>query len=124
VTSDLMLVVDDSKLARMMIKGFVSEAYPEMKFIEAANGDEALELSKEKPITIMTIDYNMPGINGLELAEILKASNPDAHISLITANVQNAIKERTENLGIEFVSKPINETKLINFINSRNQVHE
>ncbi|HIF52081.1 MAG TPA: response regulator [Thiotrichaceae bacterium] len=120
-SKDSMLIVDDSKLARMIIRGFASESLPDMEIVEAANGEEALEISNGKQFTVMTIDYNMPGINGLglELAQKLKDASPNAHISLITANIQVSIQKRTEEMKINFIPKPINEEKIINFLNSR-----
>ena len=111
-----MLIVDDSKLTRLMIKKFANESYPELQFLEAANADEALERSQGQSIDIMTIDYNMPGDNGLDLAEKLKETHPNARISLLTANVQDAIQKRTSNLGIEFIPKPVDENKIVNFL--------
>ncbi len=112
-SKDSMLIVDDSKLARMIIRGFASESLPDMEIVEAANGEEALEISNGKQFTVMTIDYNMPGINGLglELAQKLKDVSPNAHISLITANIQVSIQKRTEEMKINFIPKPINERK-------------
>ena len=114
--NEVMLIVDDSKLARMMIKGIVSETSPEISFLEAANGEEALQCSEGKQITHMTIDYNMPGMNGLELAEKLIKSCPTAQVSLITANIQETIKDRADKLGISFIAKPINGEKISHFL--------
>ena len=111
-----MLIVDDSKLARMMIKTIVKETSPHMELIEAENGEDALKCSEEQNITHMTIDYNMPGINGLELAEKLTKTWPKARISLITANLQDTIKKRADNLGIGYIAKPINEEKISKFL--------
>ena len=37
------LIVDDSRLSRMMIRAFITQAYPDWTIIEASNGQEALE---------------------------------------------------------------------------------
>jgi len=111
------LIVDDSKLARMMIRRYVHEVQPEIEIVEAADGKEAIEVSNDKQFTVMTIDYNMPGINGLDLAKKLKDMSPKSRISLITANIQDSIQKRSEELKIDFISKPINEEKIANFLN-------
>lgn len=90
-----------------------------MEIVEAINAEEALKISNDRQFTVMTIDYNMPGIDGLELAKKLKDVSPNAHISLITANVQDSIQQRTKELEIDFIPKPINEEKITNFLNSR-----
>lgn len=107
-----LLIVDDSKLARMMIRTIVEENYPEIEIQEAANADEALVTQQTQTFEYMTIDFNMPGMNGLELAEQLKDSHPDAKIYLLTANIQDAIRNKATDLGIDFIPKPINEEKV------------
>ncbi len=66
-----MLVVDDARLARMMIRRFVSNTYPDWIILEAQDGTEALTLVEARsdagPIDVMTIDLNMPGMDGLTL---------------------------------------------------------
>ena len=113
---DLMLIVDDSKLARLMIKGFANQTNNEIDFLEAASGDEALELIEKENISHITVDYNMPGMTGLELVEKLKSSLPNANICLMTANVQDSIRQRTKELEVNFIAKPINQEKITGFL--------
>ena len=65
-----------------------------------------------------TIDYNMPGLNGMDVAAIVKERHPETHIALLTANVQAALRKRAADLGIGFIDKPINEAKITAFITS------
>lgn len=113
-----MLIVDDSKLARMMIRRYANETFPDMEVIEVTNAEEALETSNNREFSVMTIDYNMPGMNGLDLIKKLKNTSPNARISLLTANVQDAIQKRSKDLEIAFIPKPITEEKITNFLNS------
>ena len=54
-------------------------------------------------------DLNMPGMDGLELAQAIKSQQPDTRIALLTANVQDSIRERAEAMGVSFFRKPITE---------------
>ena len=111
------LIVDDARLARKMVRSFVAKAWPDVTILEAAEGDEALKvLSGIKDLRYATIDYNMPGMNGMELAAIVKERCPAARIALLTANVQAALRKRAADLGIGFIDKPINESKIAAFI--------
>ncbi|MGZ8318370.1 MAG: response regulator, partial [Telluria sp.] len=67
------------------------------------------------PVLIL-IDVNMPGKGGMAAAEQLRASCPGTHISLVTANVQNATRNRTNELGIGFMEKPITEARIHSLI--------
>jgi len=116
MTVKTMLVVDDSRLTRMMVKNFVHVVHPEWTIIEAGSGEEALEKVTGEQIDWMTIDLNMPGIDGMELAEKLKHQFPEAHMCLLTANVQQSVQQRADKLGISFVSKPITEEKIVGYV--------
>ena len=111
------LIVDDARLARQMVRSFVSRARPDFAIFEAAEGEEALKvLSGIETLHYATIDYNMPGMNGIDLATIVKERRPEARIALVTANVQAALRKRAAELGIGFIDKPINESKIAAFI--------
>jgi CheY-like chemotaxis protein len=106
------LVVDDSRVSRLMARQFINSKQPQWQVEEAATGEEALLMAASlKPLLIL-IDVNMPGMGGLAAAEQLRASCPDAHISLVTANVQNATRNRATELGIGFMEKPITEARM------------
>ena len=106
------LVVDDSRVSRMMARQFILSAKPNWTVEDAATGEEALaKVAVTKPALIL-IDVNMPGIGGLAAAEQLRNSCPEAHIALVTANVQNATRNRASELGIGFMEKPITETRV------------
>lgn len=105
------LIVDDSRVSRMLIKSVVEDRHPDWAILEAGNGDEALTHSNDA-IDLMIIDYNMPGMDGMTLAEKLKEIYPSAYISMLTANIQDSIRDRAESLGIGFEKKPITEEKI------------
>lgn len=112
------LLVDDSRLSRTILKSMVKTLKPEWDIIEAASGEEALEKITGQDISCMSVDYNMPGMNGISLAEQLRAKYPNAKIALLTANIQDSIKEQAEQIGIDFIQKPISEEKVQAFLGS------
>lgn len=106
------LVVDDSRVSRMMARQFILSARPGWTVEEAATGEEAIGKVGALCPKLILIDVNMPGIGGMAAAEQLRALCPDAHISLVTANVQNATRNRASELGIGFMEKPITEARI------------
>lgn len=110
--SKLVLVVDDSRVSRMMARQFILSGRPSWTVQDAASGEEALEKAQAERPDLILIDVNMPGIGGLAAAEQLRALCPQAHISLVTANVQNATRNRAAELGIAFMEKPITEARI------------
>jgi CheY-like chemotaxis protein len=70
------LVVDDSKLARMAVAKVLSGLYPDWTRVEAANADEALAALEEQKPDLVVVDFNMPGRDGLEIAAELRRIHP------------------------------------------------
>ena len=116
MSSNTILVVDDSRVSRMLIRAIITHKDPQAEIIEASNGEEALEKVKSAQVTMATLDLNMPGMDGLVLASKLLEKFPNAKIGLLTANIQEAVRQKADALGIGFISKPITEEKIINFI--------
>jgi two-component system chemotaxis response regulator CheY len=107
------LIVDDSRFARLMIRTSITHAYPGWTIIEASNGQEALEKTAGLSVDAMTIDMNMPGMDGLTLAGHFQERYPAAHITLVTANVQESVRQRAEAAGLHFMAKPCSEQEII-----------
>lgn len=110
------LIVDDSKLARMSVAKALATLHPEWTRVEATNADEAVALAAQTPVDIALLDFNMPGRDGLVLAAELRALYPDMPCAVITANVQQEIVRRAQEVGAHFLSKPITEAALKAFL--------
>lgn len=100
------LIVDDSSVSRMMIRGRVAGLQPDWEILEAASGDEALETVRSAQPDFITMDINMPGMSGFEAVERIRAIDPSVRIVVLTANIQSSSKERATQLGVQFVQKP------------------
>lgn len=111
-----LLIVDDSRITRDIISKLAKTSCPELNIVTAASAEEALEKTKDIQFEAATIDYNMPGIDGLALATQLQVTHPHARLALLTANIQDAIIRRVQDAGIAFIPKPVSEAKVRNFI--------
>jgi len=101
------LLLDDSKVARMQARRVIAEALPEAVVVDTDNFDRVFELANEIAFDLVLIDYNMPNENGLSLAERLKAAHPGLRMALLTANIQDALVQRARAMGLEFLPKPL-----------------
>lgn len=106
------LIVDDSKLARMMVAGLIGERWPDADIREAANADDALAAIRTAVPTDVILDHNMPGMAGLDVVEQLRELAPDASVTLVTANIQSSIRQRARSIGCRFVPKPVTAEKI------------
>tara|TARA_E500000318_G_scaffold37189_2_gene35946 strand:+ start:1142 stop:1516 length:375 start_codon:yes stop_codon:yes gene_type:complete len=113
------LLVDDSKFARLLVRAFISGNFADWQIDEAEDATKALEMVDAKTYDYLILDFNMPGMNGLELGEKLRARFPDAVIALLTANIQSEIQKKAESLGLEFLAKPPTEDKIRDFITAQ-----
>ena len=110
------LIVDDSKLARMAIAKVVRTLHPDWTQLEAANADEALATVKTAEIDITILDFNMPGRDGLELAAELRDREPKMPVAVMSANYQTEIVNRSQQTGATFLSKPVTQDALAGFL--------
>jgi two-component system chemotaxis response regulator CheY len=101
------LVVDDLFFVREEITDIL-ERYGHTVVAEAEDGLEAIELFRELKPDAVSIDVNMPKMNGLEAAKIMKSENKDVRILLCSSMVYyDKIKDQGKSIGIEaFVEKP------------------
>lgn len=77
------LVVDDQPMVRETLKMLLQfEGY---QVCVADNGHSALEIFQPGKFALIFTDFEMPGMNGHELASIIKAHAPDQPIIMVTA---------------------------------------
>ncbi|GAY23672.1 response regulator [Sphingobium fuliginis] len=111
-----MLIVDDSKLARIVAGKALAELQPDWQKIEAGSGAQALELLGKERIEVALIDFNMTEQDGLELAGEIRALRPDMPIAIITANIQDEIIAQARAIGAAFIAKPVTSEGLAGFL--------
>jgi len=104
----------------MMLSALIKDRNPELELIEAENADDAQQKIEDKEIAYFSVDLNMPGLNGLELIEILKPKYANSKFALFTANIQDSTHEQANALNICCVNKPITEesvNKMLEYFN-------
>lgn len=109
------LVVDDDRLVLELVKlilereGFAAHC--------VASGEEAIEQIKERTFSLMITDYNMPGLNGLELAIKGMELAPQMPIIMDTGGISPKITRMAKEIGISKVLiKPFLPTELMKTI--------
>jgi signal transduction histidine kinase/CheY-like chemotaxis protein/ligand-binding sensor domain-containing protein len=99
------LVVDDSETNRMVLKNQLEKwkMIPEL----SASGNEALEiLSKTKPFDLVLTDMKMPGMTGVDLADVISRKYPGLPVFLLTSIGDEVCKQYTE-LFRAILTKPV-----------------
>ena len=110
------LIVDDSKLARMVMASAFRRLRPDWELIEAASADDALTKISAGEVDIALIDFNMPEMDGLELLSKVRAVSQHMPAAIVSANLQDEIIARTRELNAAFVAKPLTDEALGAFL--------
>jgi YesN/AraC family two-component response regulator len=110
------LIVDDSKLARMAVIKALNALYPDWQRAEAANAEEALARIDDFSPDFVLLDFNMPGKDGLAFAAEMGELKPQIILAVISANRQVEVINRAQALGATFLPKPLTEKALGDFL--------
>lgn len=110
------LIVDDEYPARKELRFFLNK-FDNIEVVgEATNAQEALTLIKALDYSILFLDIEMPGMNGLEVgAKVQEMPNPP-HVIFATAYDEYAVKAFEVN-AVDYILKPIEEKRLAQVIN-------
>ena len=104
-----LLITDDSRVSRMMIRSFVQALQPNWVIVEAESGPAALENIAHDAPHFCTMDINMPGMPGTEAVQLIREKYPNIKIAIFSTNIQESMQLRAAELGAKFVSKPVTE---------------
>lgn len=106
------LVVADSPVMRFLIKTVIEETHPQWRVLEATDAAGALKAATRARFDVVLIDLQIPGIQGIELAERLQTKFPAASLSLITACHEPTPGADVEKLGFGMIPKPFDAAKI------------
>jgi two-component system response regulator (stage 0 sporulation protein F) len=100
-----LLIVDDEPKIRAMLTGCLGQ--DGLIIVTAASGDEAVKLIAQDPPQLMIIDMKMPGLNGLEVLQHVKATTPQIGVFLLTGFDDDVIDQQARELGaLGVIRKP------------------
>ena len=112
------LIVDDSRVARKMIRNALELAGFEV-VAEAINGKEGLELFEKLNPDVVIMDNTMPEMNGLEATRAIKQRSANAKVIMISAMGAEATKIEAIRAGAEnYITKPYDNKDIIDAINN------
>ena len=104
------LIVDDSLPMRAVVKRTIKAAgYASSELLEAANGQQALELMRNSWIDMVITDYNMPVMNGLDLIRCIKKEDLLKDIPVVVVSTEgnsSKIEEFMTSGAAGYITKP------------------
>jgi len=107
------LIVDDEDLARLRMRSLLADcAAPAAEVAgEAGSAAEALHWLAANQADLVLLDINMPGLDGLQLAERLRTSARPPRIVFVTAHATHALKA-FEIDAVDYLTKPVRRARL------------
>jgi len=117
-----LLLADDHAILRSGLRLLLSEQ-PDMEVVgEAADGEEAIEKTRELNPDILLLDITMPGVGGLEVLERIKKECPQVRVVVLTMHDDESYMERVmASGGSGYVLKKAADTELISAIRAVHQ---
>lgn len=108
------MTVDDSRAVRLtIVLALKSSGH---RVVEAASGEEALELMKTEKVDLILADFNMPGMDGAQLVRHIKAEDDYRKIPVIMLTTENArvrLSEAKEAGAAGWMNKPFKTEQLV-----------
>jgi DNA-binding NarL/FixJ family response regulator len=101
------LIVDDSGTMRSIVRKILSNSRYKIDVSEVEEGIGAIKRIRDGSFDLIFLDYNMPGLNGIETLSEIKRENPRLAVVMITSTVDAALAERARAAGaLAFLKKP------------------
>lgn len=97
------LVADDNAAVRHYLRGLLELQNTWRVCDEARTGSEALERVKENPPDVILLDFQMPDLNGIDVAKQVTKLFPDIPILMVTIHLSNQLAEEARKAGIRGV---------------------
>jgi two-component system chemotaxis response regulator CheY len=106
------LIVDDSKIMRNIIKSHFSELGYKCDYIEADNGMTALQLLGTHSVHLVLLDWNMPQLSGMDFLKRVRAMPQYTTLPIVMVTSESArynVVEALKNGATDYIVKPIND---------------
>jgi DNA-binding NtrC family response regulator len=111
--TERILLVDDELDMLLLLKMILTEKTP-YEIVTTPNPLEVESLYAEKPFQLVVTDLSMPGMDGIELIDVIKRLDPLIPVIIITAygSIESAI-ESTKKGAFDFITKPFRKEQII-----------
>jgi len=111
----ILIIEDDEAISSLFTNILKNHGYTNI--FTAYTGEEGIELFKKHEIPIITIDYTLPKMSGMDVLKIIKQLYPPSQILIITANRDtDLIKEALREGACDYFHKPVANDRIVRTI--------
>lgn len=117
------LITDDEQSIRNALKEILE--FEDYATLEAENGEEALKVIEKERVDLVMLDIKMKGMDGIEVLEKVKNTNPEIPVIMISGHgtIKIAV-EATKNGAFDFIEKPPDLNRLLTSVRNALQSGE
>ena len=104
------LVVDDSRIMRNLVKNTFAELKIPCNYLEAENGEKAYQLLEANQVSLILLDWNMPEMDGMQFLKKVRAMPNYKDLPIIMVTSESAKYNVVEALqcgATDYIVKPI-----------------
>lgn len=107
------LVADDSAFMRTLLSKIFENTSRVGEIFQVKNGIEALKMYKIKKPDLVTMDIDMPELNGIEAAKQIKSFDPKAKIVIVSSSDKINTREKAKQIGVHgYITKPFDRLEI------------
>jgi CheY-like chemotaxis protein len=111
------LIVDDAKDIVFLLMHSLKRLGPEYEVTTANDGAAALEQIQKQKFDLVITDYMMPGMTGIDLAQVVRKVSPDTQVVLMTAHDSRGMRDTIEALQLGgYVGKPFTVPEILEVV--------
>ncbi len=118
--SRTILIADDEIALRMLVRATLDTGH--LRIIEAADGPTALRLAREELPDLILLDWSMPGLTGIEVAQALHDDPATAELPIVmlTARALAFDQDAARDAGVaHYMTKPFSPRALLDLVRQR-----
>jgi two-component system chemotaxis response regulator CheY len=105
------LIVDDSKIMRTIVKSHFDEIGKKCEYIEADNGLSALQELGSHSVHLVLLDWNMPHLSGIDFLKKVRSMEQYKNLPIVMVTSESArynVIEALKSGATDYIIKPIN----------------
>lgn len=111
------LLVDDEQSMLFFVGENLAELGEEYEIDTAGSGEEALKKFAIQPFDLVVSDLRMPGIDGITLLQIIRQTNQNTHLILMTAYGSDRVEIAARSLQLHsYITKPFRVEELLDTV--------
>lgn len=120
------LLVDDHASVRTSMRDWLEIYFPQYEFIEAEDGEQAIQFAEERCPSLVLMDIGLPGVSGLDAARSIIENQPAVKIIFLSIHDETHYRLEANNIGgSAFISKAEMRARLLpaitNALSNRNE---